>query len=328
MRSPPRLRSGDEIRCIAPARNATVPWVQAIWQNAVDRIRREGFVLTCGESIGAHGTYDSAPVETRLADLHAAFADPQVKAIISLVGGYNSNRLLRGIDYDLIARNPKILCGYSDITALTHAIHARTKLVTYSGPHLFNFGDLQGADYTVRSFKECLTSSDPLVLRPSERWSADLWANDQHNRSFVDNVGPFVLQEGEAEGISLGGNLFALMHLAGTAFWPGLDGAILFVEDYVGLSPQILEARLESLCSQADFSGLRAILFGRFHPGSCIDRIVLAEIVRGNDALAHLPIVGDLDCGHTHPIFTFPVGGRVRIVADRGRSPVLTVLEH
>jgi muramoyltetrapeptide carboxypeptidase LdcA involved in peptidoglycan recycling len=323
----PRLSSGDEIRCIAPARNATLPWVQAIRPAAIERLRREGLMPTFGASLAHHGPFDSSLLAARLADLHAAFADPQVKAIISLIGGYNSNQLLRHIDYDLIASNPKILCGYSDITALTHAIYARTALVTYSGPHFFNFGDLQGADYSIEFFKKCVMSSDPFVLEPSTRWSADLWANDQNNRSFIENDGPVILHEGEAEGVSIGGNLLAFMHLAGTSFWPGLDGAILFVEDYDGLTPQILDARLESLCSQVDFDGVRAVLFGRFHPMSRIDRTILAQIVHGKDAMARLPIVSDLDCGHTHPIFTFPVGGKVRVVAHSG-SPVLTVLEH
>lgn len=301
------------MRCVAPARNATLPWIQAIESVAHSRLVQEGFIPTLGERIADPGPYDSSPPAARIHDLHAAFADSEVKAILSLIGGYNSNQLLRMIDYDLIAKNPKILCGYSDITALTHAVYSQTGLVTYSGPHFFNFGELSGADYTVHYFRECVMHSTPYVIEPCVEWSSDLWARDQHNRTFIQNKGPVVFHEGDVEGISLGGNLRTFMQLSGTRFWPGLEGAILFVEDYDQVSPQILDQLLESLASQADFEGLQGLAFGRFHPHSQIDIETLREIISSKKVFSHLPIVADLDFGHTHPIFTFPIGGTVHM---------------
>jgi len=324
---PPRLKVGDTICCIAPARNATLPWVQSICSTASDRLRREGFEPTFGMHIEEQSSNHSSPLLTRLYDLHSAFRDSTVKAVLSLIGGYNSNQLLRHIDYDLIASNPKILCGYSDITALTHAIYTRTKLVTYSGPHFFNFGDLRGADYTVRLFRSCVMSSKPFIIDPSTCWSSDLWAQDQHNRSFVQNDGPVALQKGEAEGVSLGGHLSTFMNLAGSSFWPGLNNAVLFIEGDNQISPNAFDALLESLTQQTDFDGLRALLIGRFHPASNIDLNLLKEIIRRKNALAHLPIIANLDFGHTNPIFTFPVGGKVKILADLD-SPMLVLIDH
>ncbi|MCJ7436116.1 MAG: LD-carboxypeptidase [Anaerolineales bacterium] len=87
-----------------------------------------------------YDAFDSSPITSRVADIHAAFADPKVKGILTAIGGYNSNQLLRYLDYDLIRANPQILCVFSDITALGTAIYARTGMISYSGPHFSTFG--------------------------------------------------------------------------------------------------------------------------------------------------------------------------------------------
>ena len=96
----------------------------------------------------------SSSVESRIADLHEAFADSKVKGILTVLGGYNSNHLLDYIDYDLIAKNPKILCGFSDITALLNAIYAKTGLVSYSCPHFSTFAMQKGLEHTLEYFKK------------------------------------------------------------------------------------------------------------------------------------------------------------------------------
>lgn len=90
----------------------------------------------------------------RIKDLHEAFLDNNVKMILTAIGGYNSNQLLRYIDYDIIKNNPQIICGFSDITALLNAIYTKSGLVTYSGPHFSNFGMNKGLEYTIRYFNE------------------------------------------------------------------------------------------------------------------------------------------------------------------------------
>ena len=105
-----------------------------------ERFERLGLRLGYGEHVGVRDDFDSSPVADRVADLHAAFADPDVAAILTVIGGFNSNELLPYLDWDLIAAHPKVFCGYSDITALQNAILARTGLVTYSGPHWSAFG--------------------------------------------------------------------------------------------------------------------------------------------------------------------------------------------
>ena len=108
---------------------------------------------------------------SRVSDLHAAFADPQVACILTVIGGFNSNELLPRLDWDLIAANPKIFCGYSDITAVQNAILARAGLVTYSGPHWSSFGMRDHFEQTQRWFAQALFDQGPIELRPAQAWT-------------------------------------------------------------------------------------------------------------------------------------------------------------
>ncbi|OLS26566.1 MAG: Microcin C7 self-immunity protein MccF [Candidatus Heimdallarchaeota archaeon LC_3] len=102
----------------------------------------------------------SCKIKSRVADLHSAFVDPNVKGILTVIGGFYSNQLLRYIDYNIIKENPKIICGYSDITALNNAIYTKTGLMTYIGPHFSTFGMVKGIDYIEEYFKKCLFQNE------------------------------------------------------------------------------------------------------------------------------------------------------------------------
>jgi muramoyltetrapeptide carboxypeptidase LdcA involved in peptidoglycan recycling len=128
--------------------------------------------------------FGSSSIEERIEDLHQAFADESVDIILTTIGGHNCNQLLKHLDYQLIKENPKVIVGYSDITALTNAIHAKTGLITYSGPHFSTFGMKKGVDYTIDYFQKCLMMEDPFTVNPSTHWSDDAWYLDQENRTF------------------------------------------------------------------------------------------------------------------------------------------------
>jgi muramoyltetrapeptide carboxypeptidase len=199
-----RLRPGDEARVVSPAIGLRfIPEEQ----RTMAEQRFEGLGLHCSYSRNAEmrDRFDSSPVEARVSDLHEAFADPAVKGIFTTLGGYNSNQLLGYLDYDLIRANPKIFCGFSDITALATAIHSRTGLVTYSGPHFTTFGMKRGIEYTTEYFERCLMHEEPFEVLPPDHWSDDPWYQDQENRDFVPNPGYEIIQEGDVEGKLLGG---------------------------------------------------------------------------------------------------------------------------
>ena len=180
----PLDRSGrPTIRVVAPSWSAgVVP--QQVAEAATDRLTGLGFRVTFGEHSGATGLLRSAPVAGRVADLHAAFADPDVDLVLTAIGGHLSNILLRHLDWDLIAANPKCLCGFSDITALQNALLTRTGLVTLSGPHWSTFGCRHFLDSTVASFVAAVTTGDGTRWRPGQWWSDDEnWYLDQENRT-------------------------------------------------------------------------------------------------------------------------------------------------
>src|SRR3989344_4225630 len=136
-----KLKSGDGVRVVTPARSLMLPWInEELKATAKARLEELGLSVSFGKCVNEIDEFNSSPIEHRVDDLHDAFRDPSIKLILTVIGGFNSNQLLRYLYYELIRQNPKILCGYSDITALSNAIFAKTGLVTYSGPHFFSFG--------------------------------------------------------------------------------------------------------------------------------------------------------------------------------------------
>ena len=128
-----KLLKGDEVRIIVSSRSLKII-SQEIIDHALHMIELLGLKYSFGKFINELDIFESSSIESSLKDFHVAFLDKNLKAIIAVIGGLNSNQLLNNIDYNLIKRNPKIFCGFSDITALQNAIYHKTGLVTYSGP--------------------------------------------------------------------------------------------------------------------------------------------------------------------------------------------------
>ena len=142
---PEKLKAGDEVRVIAPSRSMVILG-EDCKKIATQKLEALGLKVTFAKYVmEADSDYLCTSVEHRAEDLNEAFRDKNVKAILTVIGGFNSNQILDFIDYEVIKQNPKIFCGFSDITALSNAIHAKTGLVTYSGPHYSSFGMLKGS---------------------------------------------------------------------------------------------------------------------------------------------------------------------------------------
>jgi len=255
--------------------------------------------------------------------LHEAFLDESVKAILTVIGGYNSNQLLDYIDYDLIKRNPKIFCGFSDVTALQNAIYSKTGLITYSGPCFSNFAMKKGFEYSLKYFKDIFFEDRGVDFIASPKWSDDAWFLDQENRTFYDNDGYWILQEGKANGPIVGGSLRTLQLLHGTAYMPSLSNSILFIEAdaITGDNSDTLEfdRDLQSLMHQPSFDKVQGLLIGRFEKKFNMDLQTLKFIIDSKKELKGRPIIANADFGHTSPIFTFPIGGICEVSAHQGK---------
>ena len=256
----------------------------------------------------------SSPIADRVSDIHEAFRDKNVKAIFTIIGGTNSNQLLPYLDYDLIKANPKIFCGFSDITALLNAIYAMTGLETYSGPHFSSLGMLKGCDYTLENMKKMLLGDGENAVEPSAEWSDDLWFLDQEKREFIKNEGYWNLHNGTAEGKIVGGNLSTFVLLLGTKYRPAFEkDTILFVEDTEGSNLLEFERQLQALLYQPDFVNVKGLVIGRFQKGSKVSREELEFILNNKQELKNLPILANVDFGHSTPLLTIPVGGTAKI---------------
>lgn len=314
---PAKLKPGDEVRVVSPSSGLgfVAPELREI---AAERLAGLGLRCSFSGTGEVLDRFDSSPVEDRVFELHGAFADPDVGGLLTIIGGYNSNQLLRRLDYGLIRENPKVLCGYSDITALATAVHAKTGLVTYYGPHFSTFAMKRGIGYTLDHFERCTTRDEPYDVEPADHWSDDAWYADQEDRTFVPNPGYEVINEGEADGTLLGGNLGTFCLLFGTSYMPDLSGSILLLECDEETQPCHLDRELQSLLHQPGFAGVRGIVFARFQRASNVDLETLSEIVRAKPELAGIPVVANASFGHTTPQFTFPIGGTGSLRAHAG----------
>ncbi|TCZ79895.1 LD-carboxypeptidase [Paenibacillus albiflavus] len=321
----PKLQAGDEIRVISPSRSMsiTAPYQRVLAQ---ERLEALGFKVTFGKHVLETDDFASSSIASRIEDLHDAFLDPNVKGILTTIGGFNCNQLLNYIDYDMIANNPKRLCGYSDITALNNAILAKTGLISYSGPHFSTLGMLHGNEYTIEYFEKLMMQEGELNIAPPSHWSDDQWYRDQENRIFVPNEGPYVINEGEASGTIIGGNQCTFNLLHGTAYMPSLAGTILFVEDDSIVSPVDFDRDLQSILHQPGFDQVKGLVIGRFQRDSEMTRSLLTQIIHSKRELAGIPVVADVEFGHTTPRITIPIGGQASIKAFDGQVK-LTISE-
>ena len=316
---PAKLQKGDKIMIVAPSRG-----LKLIGQDcraiAEERFTKMGLTVvfapnTTDENWNELGT---GSIKQRADDIMTAFKDKSVKAIFTIIGGFNSNQILAHLDYDVIRQNPKIICGFSDITALLAAIQAKTGLETYYGPHYSSIGMKLGCEYTLKYLQKMLFADEPVEVEPSAEWSDDLWFLDQDKREFIKNEGFWNIHNGKAEGKIVGGNLCTFNLLLGTDMRPAFEeDTILMIEDDAESHPAVFDRNLQALCHQPDFKNVKGLVIGRFQKASKMSREILEFIINNKPELKDIPVLANVDYGHTTPILTIPLGGYARM--DNGK---------
>ncbi len=323
---PEKLKSGDTIAVIAPSKSLGIISAE-LRTIANQRFKDLGLNLIFGKHVEEMDEFQSSSVASRIEDIYDAFRNPEVQGIFAVIGGNNCNQLLRYLDWDLIRKNPKIFCGYSDTTALQNAIYTKTGLVTYSAPAYSTFGQKLYFDYALDYFKKCCMSDAPYAIRPSERWSNDEWYKNQDDRHLISNSGWLVINEGEAEGVILGANLCTFNLLQGTEYFPDLANSILFLEDDAACDPYLFDRDLQSLIHQPTFKGVRGLVIGRFENKSNISAELITKIIKTKKELHDVPIIAGVDFGHTEPKISFPIGGSVKMRASKAGSHI-EIIQH
>ncbi|GAB2572410.1 S66 family peptidase [Gracilibacillus alcaliphilus] len=319
MKRPAKLTQGDEIRVIAPSRSIKILSDEGI-QLAKQRLENIGFNVSFGKNTGISDLQQSSSIKQRIEDLHEAFSDQQVKAVLTVIGGFNCNELLPYINYQLLTENPKILCGYSDITALANAISAKCQLITYSGPHFSSFQMTGLQDYQTNYFIKCLMNEESYQVCPSTHWSDDLWFLDQENRVYEETEWK-VYSAGETTGSLYGGNLCTLNLLQGTPYFPNITESILFIEDDELTNPETFARDLASLLQAAN--GIKGLLIGRFQKVSRMTEEQLYFILDKHPQLKKIPVLYDMDFGHTQPSVTLPIGGTIHVNSNMRKVEIV-----
>ncbi len=311
---PRPLQSGDTVMVIAPSSksNHISDEVHTIAKRRFTELGLNVVFSQNFDSVEQRGTPQS--ITERVADIHSAFSDPNIAGVFTVLGGHHVNQILDSIDFEIIKSNPKVFCGFSDITALNNAILARTGLVNFSGPHYSTFGMEQGFEFTLSSFIQAVMNTDDFDLTVSKEWADDPWYRDQETRNFMPNPGARIMNSGAASGRLVGGNLSTVSLLQGTKYMPVFDDIILFIEDDKTADEATFIRQLDGLLMQDFAKNIRGVLVGRFQKANPISRDRIYQSI--SRKLPNVPVIAELDFGHTTPMLTIPVGGYCDITAN------------
>ena len=300
---PPRLRKGDLIGLVSPA---STPTPREKIQASVRYLEKLGYLVKVGKHASKAWGYLAGTDEERAEDFNAMIRDPEVKAIFASRGGYGTPRILPFIAYRALARQPKIISGFSDITALQLAIYRKCRLVTFSGPMPAVEFWKDPDPFTEENFWRLLTSNKPVgeLANPLEE------RFDLH-------------KEGKARGVLLGGNLALVASTIGTPFMPSLKGAVLVLEE-VEEYPYRVDRMLAQLKNAALLDGLTGMLFGQFtkcEPKDASKPYLSTEFLLKEYAqMVDGPVLGNLLYGHVPKKLTIPFGLIAQI--DTGKRTV------
>lgn len=290
---PKRLNKGDTIGIIAPSSGVS----ESEFEKALKNMTDLGFKTKVGKYTKAVNGFLAGTDKERLEDLHWAFADQEVKGIWCIRGGYGASRYLPQIDFKLIKKNPKVLVGYSDITALHLAIYQNTGLVTFHGPVAAS----TYSDYTKNHVVN-------LLMNPSVPYKVEL--SSANIAKEAPEFKTQVITKGKAKGKLTGGNLSLLTALAGTPFaLKDTKGKILFIED-VGERPYRLDRMFVQLKQSVNLRELAGIALGIFEDCDAPDdkSQTVLDVVRDNLGNLGIPVIYGLSFGHIRDQFTLPMG--------------------
>ncbi len=320
---PKKLRSGDHIRVIAPSEGLAPKLTKELRERGVKRLGSLGLKVSFGKYLDEQNEFDSATVEHRLHDLHEAFKDPGIQAIISANGGSSANQLLKHVDYELIKANPKVFCGLSDLTEVTSAIYAKAGLVTYNGPHFSMLSAGKIMDHSLENMRQTFFSEEPVTLSPSEHYLNDQWEDE-----LIVNSSYWTINEGEAEATCMGGNLMTFNFLAGNQFMPDFKDCILYLEENHIVDKKGVQKELQEILNHPLGETIKGVLIGRFQRETGMSRELLTKMIKTKKELKNVPVIGNVDFSHTAPMVSIPFGGKMKISAKDQDEVSIKILEH
>ncbi|WP_066300112.1 S66 family peptidase [Bacillus sp. FJAT-29937] len=334
---PKKLQPGDLVATVSPSwGGAGDPELKWRYEQGVKRLE-EVFglkVVPMPNSLKGSDYLYHHP-EARAEDLMTAFKDKSIKGIFANIGGEDSIRLLPYIDFDVIRANPKIFVGYSDVT-ISHLFCHKAGLSSYYGPAvLTDFAENVEMDpYTIEMVKRILFSNEVIgEIEPAENWTSERleWAESNRNkrRKMQPNSGYEVLQgKGVVQGRLIGGCMEVLEFAKGTAIWPDQkywDNSILFFETSEDKpDPALIRYWLRNYAAQGILQRANGIVFGKPQDETYYEeyKIEILKVMK-ETKLEHVPILYNMNFGHTEPKFILPYGAMAEIHCEKGTFALL-----
>lgn len=306
------LEKGDEIRVIAPSQSWGKKKYQRGYERAKERLESLGYKVTYGQSVKDVLHFGTARREDRANDFNEAYRDKDVKLVMALSGGWSANEILPLIDWKIVRANPKPLIGFSDITVLLGAIYAKTGGTGFLGPNFSTLGRMTGWRYTIDNFQSVMQGSSRRLTK-SKQWG-------ESTRKQYKTKSWQCLEVGKANAMLLGGNLGTFYLLQGTEYQPKFDKPFIFLleddDEARNYTAREVSRRFESLLQLPNFrDNLQGLMLGRFQKGSNVSEKDIANILMSKD-LGCIPVVYNVDFGHTLPMLTLPIGQKISLHVD------------
>lgn len=301
---PKHLKQGDTIgivTCSSPEPN----WHEERFEKGLDIIKEMGFRVVIGENAFKKRTYMAGTGRERAEDINKMFADPKIDAIICAGGGVSANRVVPYLDFDLIAKNPKIFMGISNPAILLNAIFSKTGLVTFHGPTIiWDFGSEKGLNqYTKKYLLRALTDDTTAIGRitPSYEWK--------------------IFKDGKGKGLLMGGHLTTIQSVLGTVYSPDWENSIFFWEE-VNKEPHIIDAMLTHFKLAGVFDKISGMIIGELV--NCEEKkypeaLKIEEIIEDICGDYDFPILYGVKLGHTVEKITTPIGVMATLELHNGK---------
>lgn len=323
-----KLKAGDSIGIFSPSSPITYSCPKR-FKRAKQYLQDKGFNIIEGNLTGKHDFYRSGTIKERAEELNELIRKPEIKCIMSTIGGMNSNSILPYIDYEAFKRNPKIIIGYSDVTAILLAIYAQTGISTYYGPALVaSFGELPPFDdCTYKYFEEIIVDEIkiPYVFEIPECWTDEYIGWETQDRSKEKRENKWItVNEGVVRGRIIGGNLNTIQGIWGSKYMPEIkNGDILFIEDSLK-DIATIEKSFSLLKVNGVFDKISGIILGKHE---LFDDLktgrrpyeILLEVLGDSK----IPFIADFDCCHTHPMLTLPIGCDIELNATEKKISII-----
>ncbi|PIN69813.1 LD-carboxypeptidase [Candidatus Woesearchaeota archaeon CG11_big_fil_rev_8_21_14_0_20_43_8] len=323
MIKPKPLQKGDTIAIISPS-GGLGGLVPHRLDNAKKFLESKGFKV---KEYASTRKSDATP-EEKVKDLHAAFKNDEVKAVLCAIGGLSSNELLPLIDFSIIKNNPKIFCGYSDITVLHYAFNKKADLVTFYGPAaMTQFGEHpEPLEFTSQHFIKAL-SGRVGSIKASDKWTDEIldWFGKEdlkRPRKLYENKGYAWINKGKATGKIIGGCLYTMHQINGTDYNLDYKDKILLLEtpegqDFTKGEPlDYVDSQIMNLRNSGIFDKIKGLVVGRGFGYTDEERNEFKKIIEKHTKDYDFPVLFNVDIGHSDPMITIPLGTQVTLDSE------------